>query len=100
MFANVEVNRRLIHMLVDTRATHNYLASPEVERLGLILEEGIGQVKVVNSAAEPIVGLIHVVEIDLGLVKRKTTLIMVRMDNFQLILGMEFLRDFNITIIP
>ncbi|KAL0396201.1 UNVERIFIED_CONTAM: hypothetical protein Scaly_0068500 [Sesamum calycinum] len=52
--------------MIDTRATHNYLVSTEVERLGLVLEKGVGQVKAINSAAQPIAGLAKSVLIKVG----------------------------------
>ncbi|KAL0355948.1 UNVERIFIED_CONTAM: RNA-directed DNA polymerase [Sesamum radiatum] len=43
--------------MIDTAATHSYLASAEVERLGLVLEKEVTQVKAINSAAQPIAGV-------------------------------------------
>ncbi|KAL0319905.1 UNVERIFIED_CONTAM: hypothetical protein Sradi_5252000 [Sesamum radiatum] len=54
MFVDVKIHGKPIRAMVDTGATHNYLASAEVERLGLVLEKGVGRVKAINSAAQPI----------------------------------------------
>ncbi|XP_022857861.1 uncharacterized protein LOC111378821, partial [Olea europaea var. sylvestris] len=43
--------------MVDTGATHNYVACTEVERLGLVLEKGSEKVKTINSTAQPIAGV-------------------------------------------
>ncbi|KAL0291758.1 UNVERIFIED_CONTAM: hypothetical protein Sradi_7014400 [Sesamum radiatum] len=51
MFVDVKIHGKPISAMVDTGATHNYLASAEVERLGLVLEKGVGRVKAINSAA-------------------------------------------------
>ncbi|KAL0293482.1 UNVERIFIED_CONTAM: Transposon Tf2-12 polyprotein [Sesamum radiatum] len=57
MFVDVKIHGKPIRAMVDTGATHNYLASAEVERLGLVLEKGVGRVKAINSAAQPIAGV-------------------------------------------
>ncbi|KAL0298465.1 UNVERIFIED_CONTAM: hypothetical protein Sradi_6506300 [Sesamum radiatum] len=57
MFVDVKIHGKPICAMIDTGATHNYLASVEVERLGLALEKGVGRVKAINSAAQPIAGV-------------------------------------------
>ncbi|KAL0292961.1 UNVERIFIED_CONTAM: Retrovirus-related Pol polyprotein from transposon [Sesamum calycinum] len=52
--------------MIDTGATHNYLARAEVERFGLVLEKGVGRVKAINSAAQPIACVAKSVLIKLG----------------------------------
>ncbi|KAK3010651.1 hypothetical protein RJ639_011816 [Escallonia herrerae] len=51
MYVDIKVNEKAIRAMVDTGATHNYISSTEVERLGLTLEKGYGRVKAINSAA-------------------------------------------------
>ncbi|KAL0354280.1 UNVERIFIED_CONTAM: hypothetical protein Sangu_1009300 [Sesamum angustifolium] len=57
VFVNVKIHGKPILAMIDNRATNNYLASAEVERLGLVLEKGVGRVKAINSAAQPIAGV-------------------------------------------
>lgn len=47
--------------MVDTGATHNFIAGIEVERLGLSLEKETSYIKAVNSAAQPIHGVARLV---------------------------------------
>ncbi|KAK2991631.1 hypothetical protein RJ640_025114 [Escallonia rubra] len=56
MYVDIKVNGKAIRAMVDTGATHNYISSTEVERLGLTLEKGCGRVKAINSAAQPVAG--------------------------------------------
>ncbi|KAL0456536.1 UNVERIFIED_CONTAM: hypothetical protein Slati_0992800 [Sesamum latifolium] len=93
MFVDVKIHGKPIRAMIDTGATHNYLASAEVERLGLVLEKGVGRVKAINSAAQPIAGVAKSVLIKVGPFEGKTNLSVVVMDDFKLILGLEFLRD-------
>ncbi|KAL0408150.1 UNVERIFIED_CONTAM: Retrovirus-related Pol polyprotein from transposon opus [Sesamum radiatum] len=66
MFVDVKIHGKPIRAMVDTGATHNYLASAEIERLGLVLEKGVGRVKAINSAAQSIVGVAKSVLIKTG----------------------------------
>ncbi|KAL2252792.1 UNVERIFIED_CONTAM: hypothetical protein Sindi_0073900 [Sesamum indicum] len=85
---------------IDTGATHNYLASAKVERLGLVLEKGVGWVKAINSAAQPIAGVAKSVLIKVGPFEGKTNLSVVVMDNFKLIVDLEFLQDTRTAVLP
>ncbi|KAK4394455.1 hypothetical protein Sango_1599800 [Sesamum angolense] len=100
MFVDVKIHGKPIRAMIGTGATHNYLASVEVERLGLVHEKGVGQVKAINSAAQPIVGVAKSVLIKVGPFEGMTNLSVVVMDDFKLILGLEFLRDTRTVILP
>ncbi|KAL2235790.1 UNVERIFIED_CONTAM: hypothetical protein Sindi_1311200 [Sesamum indicum] len=100
MFVDVKIHGKPIHAMIDTGATHNYLASAEVKKLGLVLEKGFGRVKGINSAAQPIAGVAKFVLIKVGPFEGKTNLSVVVMDDFKLILGLEFLRDTRTAVLP
>ncbi|KAL0362143.1 UNVERIFIED_CONTAM: hypothetical protein Scaly_1169500 [Sesamum calycinum] len=95
-----KIHGKLIRATIDTGATHNYLASAEVERYGLVLEKEVGRVKVINLAAQPIIGVAKFVLIKIGPFEGKTNLSVMVMDDFKLILGLEFLRDTRTTLLP
>ncbi|KAK3021939.1 hypothetical protein RJ639_046138 [Escallonia herrerae] len=97
MYVDIKVNGKAIRAMVDTRATHNYISSTEVERLGLTLEKGCGWVKAINSAAQPVTGIARSVLIKIGPYEGRTNFSVVIMDDFKLILGLEFLRDTKTT---
>lgn len=100
MYLDVKINGKPIRAMVDTGATHNYLASTEVERLGLVLEKGVGRVKAINSAAQPVAGLARSVPIRVGPYEGRTSFSAVVMDDFKVILGLEFLRETNASVMP
>ncbi|KAK2975453.1 hypothetical protein RJ640_007799 [Escallonia rubra] len=100
MYVDIKVNRKAIRAMVDTGATHNYISSTEVERLGLTLEKGCGWVKAINSAAQPVTGIARSVLIKIGLYEGRTNFSVVIMDDFKRILGLEFLRDTKTTVMP
>ncbi|KAK3029581.1 hypothetical protein RJ639_038332 [Escallonia herrerae] len=66
MYVDINVTGKAIRAMVDTEATHNYISSTEVERLGLTLEKGWGRVKAINSAAQPVAGIARSVLIKIG----------------------------------
>ncbi|KAK3003757.1 hypothetical protein RJ639_018386 [Escallonia herrerae] len=100
MYVDIKVNGKAIRAMVDTGATHNYISSTEVERLGLTLEKGCGQVKAINSAAQPVAGIVRSVLIKIGPYEGRTNFSVVIMDDFKLILGLEFLHDTKTTVMP
>ncbi|KAK3014253.1 hypothetical protein RJ639_008469 [Escallonia herrerae] len=100
MYVDIKVNGKAIRAMVDTGATHNYISSTEVERLGLTLEKGCGRVKAINSAAQPVAGIARSVLIKIGPYEGRTNFSVVIMDDFKLILGLEFLRDTKATVMP
>ncbi|KAL0449466.1 UNVERIFIED_CONTAM: hypothetical protein Slati_1503000 [Sesamum latifolium] len=73
MFVDVKIHGKPIRAMIDTGATHNYFASAKVERLGLVLEKGVGRVKAINSAAQPIVGVAKSVLIKVGAYEERPT---------------------------
>ncbi|KAK2988654.1 hypothetical protein RJ640_008994 [Escallonia rubra] len=100
MYVDIKVNGKAIRAMVDTGATHNYISSTEVERLGLTLEKGCRRVKAINSAAQPVAGIARSVLIKIGPYEGRTNFSVVIMDDFKLILGLEFLRDTKTTVMP
>ncbi|KAK3016453.1 hypothetical protein RJ639_007808 [Escallonia herrerae] len=100
MYVDIKVNGKAIRAMVDTGATHNYISSTEVERLGLTLEKGCGRVKAINSAAQPVAGIARSVLIKIGPYEGRTNFSVVIMDDFKLILGLEFLHDTKTTVMP
>nr|CAD1839581.1 unnamed protein product [Ananas comosus var. bracteatus] len=78
--------------MVDTGATHNFIATGEAERLGLALSKDGSRMKAVNSKAQPIAGLAKEVPVNIGSWTGKANFMSVPLDDFQVILGMEFLQ--------
>ncbi|XP_060196336.1 uncharacterized protein LOC132625764 [Lycium barbarum] len=93
MFVDMRVNGKPVRAMVDTGATHNYLASTEVEYFGLVVEKGRGRVKAINSPAIPVGGASKGVPFKLSSLEGKMNMSIVIMDDFKLILGLEFMRE-------
>nr|CAD1823067.1 unnamed protein product [Ananas comosus var. bracteatus] len=73
-------------------ATHNFIATGEAKRLGLTLSKDGSRMKAVNSKAQPIAGLAKEVPVSIGSWTGKANFMSVPLDDFQVILGMEFLQ--------
>uniref|UniRef100_A0A1S4BZT8 Reverse transcriptase n=1 Tax=Nicotiana tabacum TaxID=4097 RepID=A0A1S4BZT8_TOBAC len=67
----------------------------KVERLGLVVGKGKGRVKAINSPPQPVGGMAKEVPVKLGPYEGKFNLRVVIIDDFELIVGMEFLRQTN-----
>ena len=90
MYVSVKINGQSVCVLLDTGATHNFLSIDEAKRLSLkAIKEG-GTMKVVNSPAKPIVGIAQGVHMTLGMWSEKLDFSIVPMDDFKIVLGMEF----------
>ncbi|XP_073106542.1 uncharacterized protein [Elaeis guineensis] len=86
--------------MVDTGATHNFIADREATRLGLKLERDSSRMKAVNSEARPIAGLARDVPIRVGTWSGKANFMAVPLDDFQVILGMDFLQAARVVPMP
>ena len=91
IFVEAMVNDKASRALVDTGATHNFVAEGEATRLGLCYTKEPGKLKTVNTSPTPIHGVARSVPIRLGEWKGTVDLTVVTMDDFSLVLGMEFM---------
>uniref|UniRef100_A0A9I9EHA8 Uncharacterized protein n=1 Tax=Cucumis melo TaxID=3656 RepID=A0A9I9EHA8_CUCME len=77
--------------MVDSGATYNFITEAEARRLRLRWEKDSRRMKAVNSVALPIVGLVKRTTIKFGGWKGPVDFVVVKMDDFDVVLGMEFL---------
>lgn len=76
--------------MLDTEATHNFISEDEVTRLGLKVTKCGRTIKAVNSLAKPFVRTAQGVHVMLGTWNRKLDFLIMLMDDFTMILGIEF----------
>lgn len=91
MFVEAKVNGRASRALLDTGATHHFVAEREATRLGLRYTKEKGTLKTVNTSPTPIHGVARGVPIRLGEWRGTIDLTVVTMDDFALVLGIEFM---------
>nr|CAD1823351.1 unnamed protein product [Ananas comosus var. bracteatus] len=92
MYLDIKLNGKTTRAMVDTGATHNFIATGEVERLGVTLSKDGSRMKAVNSKAQPIAGLAKEVPVSISSWTGKANFMSVLLDDFHVILGMEFLQ--------
>ena len=100
MYVDIKLNGQTTRAMVDTGATHNFIADREAKRLGLILEKNLSRMKAVNSKAKRISGLAKGVPIKIGTWSGSTNMMVVPLDDFQVILRMEFMHAAKLVPMP
>ena len=101
MFVDASINSKPAKgTLVDSGATHNFISEQEARRLELKIEKDTGKMKAVNSEALPIVGVSKRVPLQLAGWTGNVDLVVVRMDDFDVVLGMEFLLEHKVIPMP
>ncbi|XP_070671984.1 uncharacterized protein [Malus domestica] len=100
LFVDVKTGDKTTRVLVDTGATHNFMTSEEATRLGLRVTKEPGSVKTVNSAATPIVGVARNVRVDIGTWKGKIDFTVVKIDDYGVVIGLEFMDKVRAFPIP
>ena len=76
---------------MDTGATHNYVLEDETKRLERHASKEEGWLKAVNSATKPSHGVARGVAMHIGSWEGKVYFTMAPMDDFNMVLGMDFL---------
>ncbi|GJR42478.1 putative nucleotidyltransferase, ribonuclease H [Tanacetum coccineum] len=90
-YMEATINGVKVRALVDSGATHNFVADDEAKRLGINATKGSGTIKAVNSPAKAIHGVAKDVRAKIGEWEGTIDLSVVLMDDFKVVLGLEFL---------
>ena len=97
MSVDAWVNQRAVKStMVDFGATHNFITETEARQLNLRWERDTGKMKVVNSAALPITGVAKRVVVKLGEWSGPADFLIFKKDDFDVVLGMEFLLEHKV----
>uniref|UniRef100_A0A803L166 Eukaryotic translation initiation factor 3 subunit G N-terminal domain-containing protein n=1 Tax=Chenopodium quinoa TaxID=63459 RepID=A0A803L166_CHEQI len=91
MFVEAIVGGKASKALVDTGATHNFVTLKEATRLGLKFTKKRGSLKTVNTIPASIHGVARGVPLQLSEWKGAVDFTVVDMDDFNLVLGLEFM---------
>ena len=91
MYVETLVNGKATKALVDTGATHNFVSEDEAKRLELQASKEEGWRKVINSVVKPSHGVARVVAMHIGSWTGMVDFIVAPMDDFKMVLGMDFL---------
>ena len=101
LYVNTWINQKQTKStMIDFGATHNFITEVEARRLRLRWEKDSERMKVVNSIALPVFGLVKQTTIKLGGWKGRVDFVVVKMDDFDVVLEMEFLLEHQVIPMP
>ncbi|KAK9689724.1 hypothetical protein RND81_09G077300 [Saponaria officinalis] len=101
LYVDMMINGRQARALIDTGATHNYVAPGEARRLGMVWDQGEDYVmKSVNLSTKRICGMVGDTSVQLGSWKRRLDFSVVRMDDSKLILRLDFMVKTKTVVVP
>ncbi|KAL0352155.1 UNVERIFIED_CONTAM: Transposon Ty3-I Gag-Pol polyprotein [Sesamum calycinum] len=99
MHVRVQINGKAVMAMLDSGAIHNFVADREIQKLGLTLAQHSSRIKAVNLEAKPIQGAAGV-ELKVGAWTGQCKLLAVPLDDFDVILGMDFMLLANAMVMP
>ncbi|KAK2970801.1 hypothetical protein RJ640_001168 [Escallonia rubra] len=100
LYVEAKLNGKPAQVMVDTGATHNFVIMEEAKRLGLKVVGGGGWLKSVNTNAKPLQGATRQVEMCLGSWRGLVDFSVALMDDFKVVIGLDFLRQVNALVSP
>ena len=100
MYVEAQVNGMSAKAMIDTGATHNFVSEEEARRLKLRTSKEAGWLKAVNSIAKPSQGVAHGVTMKIGSWEGKIDFTVAPMDDFKIVIEMDFLRQVRAVPIP
>ena len=86
--------------MVDSGASHNFMSEDTARRIGLKFVPVKAQMKTVNSPPMGILGIAEKVDTTLGEWTGKVDFTIVRIDDYEAVLGMEFMKQFEAMVVP
>jgi len=100
MYVKIGINGKDVNAMLDSGATHTFVADRLVKELGLRLSDSHTSMKAVNSKAQRIAGMSYDVLITLDQWRGKQDVLVVSLDDYDIILGLDFLRKVKVVLMP
>jgi len=99
-YVRMKVGGADILTMVDSGASHNFMGEDTARRIGLKFVSAREQMKTVNSPPIEVLGIAERVDTTLGEWTGKVDFTIVRIDDYEVVLGMEFMKKFDAMIVP
>ena len=99
-YGQVEMNENGAEDMLNSGATHNFVAHRMVQRLSLKVSKCPSKIKVVNSKEKPVLGIALGVNFNEGKWTGKVNFLVMELDDFDVILGDEFLVAAKAALLP
>ncbi|KAG9459162.1 hypothetical protein H6P81_003670 [Aristolochia fimbriata] len=100
VFVDIHMQSGSANTMIDTGAMHNFMAEEEAMRLRLRWAKDGSTMKAVNSAAKAVCGVAKDVKVKVGKWEGIVNFTIVPMDDFNVILGIDFLSHCKAFVLP
>ncbi|KAG6480490.1 hypothetical protein ZIOFF_063990 [Zingiber officinale] len=100
LHVSVMLNGKSAYAMVDTGATHTFVSAKLVQEFGLSVSKCPKYIKSVNAKAQAVVGMAYNVPLTVGTQVGKANMMVIPLEDFQIILGMDFLRKTKTVPMP
>lgn len=97
MYVDMKIGDKNVAAMVDSGATHTFVVSKIIKEYGMKVMNCLIKMKVFNSAAQSGYGMITNVPLKIEHWSGVHTLIVVPLDDFNILLGIDFMRKFKVT---
>eukprot|EP00253_Pinus_taeda_P009117 PITA_09117 len=99
-YVRMKIGGTEVLTMVDSGASHNFMSEDTVRRLGVKFVPVEAHMKTVNSPPTAILGIAEKVDTILGEWSGKVDFTIVRIDDYEAVLGMEFMKQFEAMVVP
>ena len=99
-YVQVEMNGNGAEAMLDTSVTHNFVDESMVQQFGLNVSKCPSKINAVNSEAKPISGIAFGVRFMVGKWTGKVNFLIMKLDDFDVILSDEFFVATKATLLP
>ena len=100
MYIQTSVNEQPINVMLDSGVTHIFVSNQLVKDLGLRLSSNRNFMKAINPKAQKIVSMSYDVLIMLDQWRGNQDVLVVNLDDYDIILSLDFLRKAKIVLMP
>ncbi|XP_070057433.1 uncharacterized protein [Nicotiana tomentosiformis] len=100
MYVDLKIGNKSVMTMVDTRVMNTFVASKIVQEYELQVTKCSTKMEAVNSMAQPGYGVALDVPMILGHWSRKFNMTLVPLDDFNVLLGIDFLKKNKLALIP
>ena len=100
MFVDINIAGQKRSALIDTGASDLFMSEKAAKKLGLAIRKSNKKIKVATSKKAPTVGVVRDVELQIGEWKSKEEFEVIRLDDYDFVLGLNFLVRIQATLQP
>ncbi|XP_070032451.1 uncharacterized protein [Nicotiana tomentosiformis] len=100
MHIEMKLGEKSVIAMVDTGAIHTFVSTKLVQKYRLNVSKCPSYMKIVNAKAQAIMGMAYNVPMSIGYWKGKANLMVIPLEDFEAILGIDFMRKYCFVSMP